>query len=103
MALISLLQAKDHLRITDDDHNADIALKLSVAEQMILDRCNTTAHWRAITPTWTSATVPGGVRNAIFLVLTHLYENRGDDMTVDADFWAAVDRVISLHRDPVIA
>lgn len=103
MAFVTLLQAKDHLRIYDDDHNADVSLKLSAAEGMVLDRCNTTAYWRDITPTWTSATVPAGVRHAIFLVLTHLYENRGDDMKVDADFWAAVDRVISLYRDPVIA
>lgn len=103
MALVSLLQAKMHLHIEDDDHNTDVSMKLAQAEQQILDRCNTTAYWRTITPTWTAATVPGAVQSAILVVLTHLYENRGDDMKTDADVWAAIDRLIGLHKDPVIA
>jgi len=103
MPLVTLADAKQHLRIEDTDHDGDIALKLAQAEAMILDRCNSTAHWRAITATWTDVTVPSAITAAIALVLTHLYENRGDNMEMDADFWAAVDRVIGLHKDPVIA
>ncbi len=105
MALIAFADAKQHLRIPSDetDHDGDIALKLAQAEALVLDRCNSTAYWRAITATWTDVTVPPAVTAAICLVLAHLYENRGDNMEMDADFWAAIDRVINLHKDPVIA
>ena len=103
MALVSLTIAKQHLRIMDTDHDADIVVKLAQAEGAVLDRCNSTAYWRAITATWTDVTAPPAVTAAICLVLTHLYENRGDEMKMDADFWAAIERVIGLHKDPVIA
>jgi hypothetical protein len=70
---------------------------------LILERCNSTAWWRAITPTWTQETVPLSVQAAILVVLTHLHENRGDDMKADAELWMAVDRLIPMNRDPVIA
>src|SRR4029077_3116705 len=104
--LVSLLQAKAQLRITTaalDPGDTEIQLKLDQAEAGILDRCNSTAWWRAITPTWTALTVPLTVQAAILLLLTHLYEHRGDDMKPDAEVWAAIDRLIGLHKDPVLA
>jgi hypothetical protein len=104
MALfLTLEQAKDHLRVTDDASNADIELKVDQAEGIILQRCNSTAWWRAITPTWTADTVPLAIQSAILLVLTHLYEHRGDDMGPDEALWLAVDRLISPNSDPVLA
>jgi hypothetical protein len=105
MALITLPKAKAHLRVApeyNDDDN-DIDLKLEQASAIILDRCNSTEHWRAITATWTDATVPRAVQAAMLLMLTHLYEHRGDDMQPDADLWKAIDGLIGLHKDPVLA
>jgi hypothetical protein len=109
MALfVTLEAAKDHLRVTDDASNADIELKLDQAEGIILQRCNSTAWWRAITPTWTADTVPPAIQSAILLLLTHLYEHRGDDSgssfrTPATAVWDAVDRLISPNSDPVLA
>lgn len=55
------------------------------------------------TPGWTDITVPGNVRAAILLVLTHLHENRGDDMRLDDAFWASMGRLLVRFRDPAVA
>jgi len=105
-ALITLATAKGHLRIdTPEGDPGDVALQVKVdqASARVLDRCNATAWWRAITPSWTTETVPAGVQAAMLVLLTHLFEHRGDDMAPDADVWTAVDRLIGPHRDPVLA
>lgn len=56
----------------------------------------------AATP-WTDATVPFQVQSAILLVLTHLYERRGDDMAPDSALWEAVGRLLVRSRDPAVA
>jgi hypothetical protein len=104
-ALVTLAAAKAHLRIdTPDGDPGDVALqtKLDQASALVLDRCNATAWFRAITPTWTVETVPAGVQAAIDTMVTHLWEHRGDDMAPDADVWAAVDRQIGANRGPVL-
>jgi hypothetical protein len=102
-ALVSMTDAKDHLRVTTTDSDGDIYTKVLQASELVLGRCNSTAWWRAITPSWTEATVPADVQAAVLLVLTHLHEHRGDDMSADHALWAAVDRLIAMKRDPVIA
>lgn len=102
MALVSLGEAKRHLRVQTDADDQDINLKLEQANALILGRCNSTAWWRAITPTWTDETVPFEVQAAIFLLLTHLHEHRGDDMDGDEKLWQAVDRLIGMQKDPVL-
>lgn len=107
--LVTFAEAKYQLGIpltdvADADREALIQLKLDDAEGLIVQRCSATAYWAAITPTWTPATVPAGVRQAILVLLAHLYEHRGDDdMTIDAALWAAIDHLIGLNKDPVIA
>ena len=102
-ALVSLEQAKAHLRVTSTDSDNDIQLKIEQASTLILERCGSTAYWRAITATWTDSTVPQSVQAAVFLMVAHLYEHRGDDMNIDAALWMAIDRLIPMNRDPVIA
>jgi hypothetical protein len=103
MPLVDLTQAKAHLRITVSDADADITLKLAQAEAIVLQRCSSTVYWREIAAAWTSVTVPLAVQAAILLVLTGLYELRGDDMTLDFKLWEAVDRLLQLNKDPVLA
>lgn len=101
-ALISLQQAKDHLRITDDTNDGDLSLKVDQASAVIVGRCGSTAYWAPIAAAWTQATVPPEVQSAILVLLTHLHEHRGDDMTADTVMWQAVDRLIALKKDPVL-
>jgi len=102
-ALVSLEQAKAHLRVASTDSDNDIELKVEQASAVILERCNSTAYWRGITATWTADTIPLSVQAAILVLLTHLYENRGDVMAPDEDLWEAIDRLIPMNKDPVIA
>lgn len=168
-ALVSLAQAKAHLRIDHDHANGDITLKVADATAIVLDYLRgrapaiasisvanptviTTSAPHSLTsgvthviegttttptvngaqivtvltpttftvpvnvtvgqaaaagtvgaPAWTEATVPGQVRAAICLWLTHLYEHRGDDMAAEAVLWDATRRLLDRSRDPVVA
>lgn len=52
---------------------------------------------------WDETTVPGQVYEATLLMITHLYEHRGDDMKADADTWMAIERLLMRSRDPAFA
>jgi hypothetical protein len=54
-------------------------------------------------PTWTDATVPGQVQAAVLLMLTRLYEQRGDDEKADEACWLAIERLLRRQRDPALA
>lgn len=106
MALITYEQARDHLRLTADqpiETVEDVMLKMEQASEIVLDRINTSEQGRATSADWDETTVPRAVQASILLVLTHLYEHRGDDPSTDEAFWAAIHRLLSPHRDPVIA
>lgn len=106
MTLISFEQARDHLQLTADlapEVVEDLMTKMDQASALVLDRINTTEQWRTTSATWTELTVPRAVQTAMLLVLTHLYEHRGDDQSSDEALWRSVNNLISLHRDPVIA
>lgn len=98
MALITLAQAKRHLYVDDDAHNTDILLKVDQASAIILNYLKSQAD-----PTWTDATVPGPVQAATLLMLTHLYEERGDNMASNAALWEAVANLCRRFRDPALA
>lgn len=170
MALVTLAQAKRHLRITSEDHNADVWDKTQMAEGIILSYLKgrpivvstllssggvatvtaATVHglttgdtvfirgadqpeyngevvvtvtdtttftypitgtpvtatgtlWIRAAATWTEVTVPANVRAAILLMLTHLYENRGDDMKTENALWQSIQNRLVGHRDPALA
>lgn len=100
--LVTLAQAKTHLRITTpvgDPGEADIQQKLDDAEASILDYLKSRAD-----PLWVSpATVPGPVRSSILLLLARLYEHRGDADEADAVTWEAIGRLLARLRDPALA
>lgn len=53
---------------------------------------------------WTADTVPIKVKSAIKLMLTHLWEHRGDDMKDHDDaLWSAVKNLLIDLRDPALA
>jgi len=102
--LVTLTQAKAHLRITmpdGDPGDADLQLKLDQAEGVILNylkgASGQAADW--IDPT----TTPGPVSAAILLMLGRLYEQRGDDEENDERLWTAIDRLLARYHTPGIA
>lgn len=97
--LVSLVTAKDHLKVTDSAHDADINQKLQAAQEQILAKLAYAAD-----PAWTEATVPRGVHNAILLLLEAFYEhesNRQGELLKKA--LEAIDLLLGLYRDPTLA
>lgn len=110
MALVTLQEAKIHLRVTDDAQNEDVYLKLTAAEATILNYINTTATWRTASALWTAATVPAFVHAAILLQLGELHRFRGDDLQgqgpprdAGQDFQPVITNLLRRTRDPVVA
>ena len=100
-ALVTLTTAKAHLRIplamiADD---TDIQLKLDQAETIILDYLDTSVDAAWVSP----ATTPGQVTAAILLALGDLHEHRGDDMTLSATTWQAIERLLVRSRNAALA
>lgn len=56
------------------------------------------------TPVLNDTNVPARIQSAVLLMLTHLYEHRGDDdMAIDANLWEAIRRLLERDRDPALA
>ncbi len=103
--LWTVAEVKPHLRITGSDHDTDIAQKLDAAQEWVLQYLDTSAD-----PTWTPTTAPKGVKNAILILLTHWYEDRGDeigrtsqDYTPSAAVWRELQNCLALYRPPTLA
>jgi Phage gp6-like head-tail connector protein len=86
--LLTLEDAKIHLRITDTAHDVDIQQKLTEAQDVIIDYLG-----EQVDPLWTDTTAPPRVLAAIKLHLELLFE-RGDDEAT----WAAIRRLLARTR-----
>lgn len=95
--LISLAVAKQQLKITDDDHDAEVTRKSHEATDTILDYLKHGAD-----PAWDADSVPLPVAAAIQMLLSHIYDEP-PDAEADAKVWAAIDRLLARFRDPAIA
>jgi hypothetical protein len=100
--LISLEDAKAQLQITTTDDDAIIQAKSDEATEIILDYIGRRGDLGS-TVEWTALTAPRPVIAAIKIMLTHLYEHRGDDMTLDDKQWEAVARLLARIRDSAFA
>ena len=100
--LVTLAEAKVHLRIVDTDttHDADITPKLAAAEEQILAKLG-----HAADPSWAAATAPRAVRHAVLILLDAFYERRGGDEGSEELRKAleTVDLLLAHYRDPTIA
>lgn len=104
--LVTLQQAKDHLKVIDDAYNDDLSLKLDAAESIVLDYLNTTEARRAETVLWTGDTVPALVHAAILLQCGELYKFRGDSdgpTHEPGQLSPVVTNLLRRSRDPVLA
>ena len=100
-ALVTLATALEHLRLTltaGDPREADVQLKLDQAEVIIVDYIAERAD-----PSWAQGTAPKDVTAAILLMLTRLYEHRGDLEDADAELWLSIERLLMRRRDAAIA
>jgi len=100
--LVKLATAKQHLRILDNDHDADVTDKMTAASGAIRDYLKDRND-----PLWTDTTAPPWVSASVLLMLAHLYEHRGDEFggTQDNDdrVWAAIANLCRRSRDPALA
>ncbi len=105
-ALVTMGHVKDHLRITTDQEDLDLELKITQASAIVLgyiDRPD--VDWRATIDGWTYATVPAAVQAAVLLQVGDLYQFRGDetDKRDRDDLAPGVARLLQRYRDPVLA
>lgn len=100
VALVTLQQAKRHLRVLHDDENDDLNDKIQQASEIVLD------YIQRPELTWTDASngtpsdAPFRVQAAVLLVLGGLWENRGDEEIEQgqADGYLAKSVTALLHR-----
>jgi len=102
MSLVTLDEAKSHLRVMHSDEDATITLYMNAATEIVIDYIKKPDH------EWTDAEAPFLIKAAILLVLAGLYENRGDDEKPDysqADGYLAkpVTAILHRYRDPAYA
>lgn len=99
--MITLSQAHAHLRLTgvftlntspQDPRQADLELKLAQAKAIVLDYLKNQA------PNDSPA-----IDAAVLLMLTHLWDHRGEDMADDERLWEAIGRMLARLRDPAVA
>lgn len=98
-SLVSLAEAKEHLRLTDTVHDTDVTAKISAAQETIISVLSYAAD-----PAWSSATVPKPVKHSILLLTAALYELRGGEDSRDdmKKTWAAIDSLLNVYRDPTL-
>ena len=99
--LVTLAQAKAHLKITTPDGHpgdADIQDKLDAAETLIRKYLKASDD-----PTWTAETVPAIIPQTILLYLGREDIDRGDGKDIDEDVWQSIRNALSLYRKPGLA
>lgn len=86
MMLVSLLQAKNHLRVDNDDEDSDIELKIHAASEAVVGYLKDAANEFLDTngePEMDSSETPVGVpfkvKAATLLMLGYLYRDRDGD------------------------
>lgn len=97
MTVVTLDEAKAHLRVDGTDDDADIALKLAAAEDDVARYLDRPLPWTDADGT--PVAVPPAVKAAILLVLGDLYANR-EVSVIDATYAEnpTLKRLLSSYR-----
>jgi hypothetical protein len=100
--LVDLEDARRHVRIVGvtQAEDYDLQAKLAVATAFVVRAAGDLAD-----PTWTESTVPPAIHQAILLLLTELYTDRGDDPARKAPFGEHVIQFLFTmgYKDPAVA
>lgn len=102
MALITVDQAKLHLRIDNDDHDDKLQEIISDVSEIILDYLKVdSALWQ--TTDGEPEDVPGAVRAAVKLGVSAMFENPEQDEKGPLVLSQTVKNLLMRLRDPAIA
>jgi hypothetical protein len=109
--IVTLAQAKQHLKITSDEENQDLADKLADAHALVLDYVADSKSDDYVTEmlTWDDESAPRAVRAAILRQFGDLARFRGNDddpseQRVDGTVIAPrVRQLLRMYRDPALA
>lgn len=108
--IVSLEQAKAHIRRPDSDEDDDLALKLVQAHGLVLDYIARASDddWTATMQAWTDETAPPAVQAAVLRQFAELARFRGDDEDDrgagdGTDLSPRVKQLLRMYRTPVIA
>lgn len=102
--LLALDVAKEHLKITDADHDAEVQRMADASSLAIVGYLDTKAD-----PAWTTATVPDDVRHAMLLLLGLFDAERGgpglDRVSADEAerTWKAIESLLMRRRPSALA
>lgn len=91
-SLITMEEAKDALRVLDNDHDSDIELRMHAASEMVLQYANQSD------PAWTDETAPYLIKAAIILTLQDLFSSEEPTGLTEG-----VKNILHRWRDPVLA
>ena len=79
-SIVTLAQAKKHLRLTTFEDDDDVYLKLEQATSMVLDYIwRDDDDWVDTIVGWTATTAPRSIVAAVLVQFAELYRFRGDD------------------------
>ena len=102
--LVTLTEAKEHLRVTGGDHDSEIGRNVRAAQAIVLAHMtqrNTT--WEATKAAWTESTVPEDVKHAILVQLEELYDRPTVERPLTGSLSATVTALIAPYTDPGVA
>jgi len=103
MALVTLSDAKAHLRVTTTTEDADLQQKVNAASAVIVDYLKDRAD-----ASWDELTAPLPVQMATLLLVAYLWQHRGDDpadrddLAVNQGVWSEIDPLLMRFRDPTL-
>jgi hypothetical protein len=112
MLFVTLQQAKDHLRVDDDDSDTDLTLKITQAEAIITDYLKVDADllegsppaWTAASPLMWSDRDVSVIQSAVLVLLSALYD---DEMNRTVEDYmkpgGTVALLLARLRDPALA
>ena len=102
MAIVTLDEAKAHLRVDGANEDADIALKLAAAEELVAQSLGRPVPWTD--GTGEAVPVPASVKAATLLILADLYANReGVAAGLSLAENPTLERLLSFHRKVSVA
>lgn len=103
ISLVGLQEAKDHLRVTNTEAEADITLKISIASEILLDYLK----MKEPPPEWVTVdspvtyVIPALIKGATLLILGELYMNR--EASVSNILPPRMQELLDRYRDPALA